>query len=275
MADQTISKMKEIKPFLKWAGGKRWLASKFPEFFPDTFNKYLEPFLGSGSIYFHLKPEIAILSDLNSELIETYSAIKNDWQKVFDHLVIHQRNHCKDYYYEVRGKNYESEFTRAAKLIYLNRTCWNGLYRVNLKGEFNVPIGTKNKVINAEESFFEIANLLQNAELINEDFESIVDRAITGDFLFVDPPYTVKHNYNGFVKYNENLFAWDDQIRLRDALIRAASRNVKILLTNACHESVIQLYEDFFQINIVERASVISGSNVGRGSYEEIIVQNL
>lgn len=264
-----------VKPFLKWAGGKRWLASKFPEFFPASFNNYLEPFLGSGAIYFYLKPHTAILSDLNAELIETYAAIKSDWQRVFSHLVVHQRNHSKEYYYQIRARNCRSEFTRAAKLIYLNRTCWNGLYRVNLKGEFNVPIGTKDKIIDVEESFFEIAKLLQNAQLITNDFENIIDKAMLGDFLFVDPPYTVKHNYNGFVKYNENLFAWDDQIRLRDALIRAANRNVKILLTNACHKSVIELYEDFFEIRIVERASIISGSNIGRGSYEEIIVQNL
>ncbi|MBR7791169.1 Dam family site-specific DNA-(adenine-N6)-methyltransferase [Undibacterium sp. FT147W] len=200
---------------------------------------------------------------------------KNDWQRVFDHLVLHQRNHSKDYYYEVRQKNCNSEFTRAAKLIYLNRTCWNGLYRINLKGKFNVPIGTKTKVIHAEESFFEISKLLQNAELNNDDFENTIDRTVAGDFLFIDPPHTVKHNYNGFVKYNENLFAWDDQIRLRDALIRAANRKVKILLTNACHESVIQLYEDIFRISVVKRASVIAGSNIGRGNYEEIIVQNL
>jgi DNA adenine methylase len=272
--ESSVSHLNAIKPFLKWAGGKRWLAAKFPEFFPSEFNNYFEPFLGSGAIFFHLQPKNAVLADLNFELIEAYSAIKNDWQRVFDHLIVHQHKHSVEYFYAVRKQNLRNEFTRAARLIYLNRTCWNGLYRVNLKGEFNVPIGTKTKVISEDENFLEIANLLGKAELIHNDFETVINRAKAGDFLFVDPPYTVKHNYNGFIKYNENLFAWEDQIRLRDAVLRASNRNVKILMTNACHESVKNLYQDNFDVHVVERKSAISGSNIGRGNYEEIIVQN-
>jgi DNA adenine methylase len=264
----------EAKPFLKWAGGKRWLVSKHPELFNFSFKTYFEPFLGSGAVFFHLKPENAVLSDLNSELINTYSAIKSDWEKVYDHLVFHQKNHSREYYYKVREQKLRSDATKAARLIYLNRTCWNGLYRVNKSGEFNVPIGTKTRVVSEDDCFQEVAQLLRKTELLSVDFEKIIDRSKKEDFLFVDPPYTIKHNYNGFIKYNENLFSWDDQIRLRDALLRASKRGVRFLVTNACHESVKSLYESDFVTLVTERSSVISGASTGRGTYEELLISS-
>lgn len=268
----SFAKKIEIRPFLKWAGGKRWLIAKHDELFQSDFKKYYEPFLGSGAIFFHLQPGEAVLADVNGELIDTYLAIKNDWERVYGHLVVHHKNHSKDYYYKIRQQKTRNDYTKAARLIYLNRTCWNGLYRVNLKGIFNVPIGTKNNVISIEDSYADIACLLKNTSLLHCDFERVIDRAEADDFLFVDPPYTVKHNYNGFVKYNENLFAWDDQIRLRDALVRASLRGVKFLMTNACHTSVKELYEEHFEMITAERSSVISGSRNGRGRYEELLI---
>jgi DNA adenine methylase len=264
----------EIKPFLKWAGGKRWLIPKHKNLLPSNFKRYFEPFLGSGAIFFHLQPEEAVLADINSELIDTYSALKNDWQRVHRHLVIHHRNHSTEYYYQMRGQTTRNDYTKAARLIYLNRTCWNGLYRVNLNGQFNVPVGSKNKVVSEEDCYENIAKLLEGTSLLNSDFEAVIDQADEGDFLFVDPPYTVKHNFNGFVKYNENLFAWDDQIRLRDALIRASLRGAKFLMTNACHRSVKELYRDYYEMFSVHRPSVISGNNSGRGSYEELLIHH-
>lgn len=264
----------EIKPFLKWAGGKRWLVNKHNNLLQTEFKTYFEPFLGSGAIFFHLQPSSSVLSDLNDELINAYSAIKDNWHQVMGHLIIHQRNHCEEYYYKLRQMKPRNDYTRAARLIYLNRTCWNGLYRVNLKGEFNVPIGTKSRVISEDDCYENISSLLSGTELLKSDFERVIDRAKAGDFLFVDPPYTVRHNYNGFIKYNEHLFAWEDQIRLRDALVRASNRGAKFLMTNACHESVRSLYEDSFQMLIAERSSVISGTNIGRGNYEELLIHN-
>jgi DNA adenine methylase len=262
----------EIKPFLKWAGGKRWLVSKHPELFPTNFKTYFEPFLGSGAIFFHLQPEKSILADLNEDLIRAYSAIKDDWERVRRYLVEHHRKHSHEYYYKVRQQKLRSEYSKAARLIYLNRTCWNGLYRVNLKGEFNVPVGTKTRVVCKDDCYKEIAQLLQNTELLNSDFETVIEGAQEGDFLFVDPPYTVLHNYNGFIKYNERLFAWEDQIRLRDTLVNASKRGVKFLMTNAYHDSVKALYKHDFAMRVTERNSVISGTNVGRGTYEELLI---
>lgn len=262
----------EIKPFLKWAGGKRWLTAKYSHMFPNEFGTYYEPFLGSGAIFFHLQPKNSVLADLNGELIETYGAIKDDWEQVFKHLMVHHKNHSSEYYYRIRKQKTLNPYTSAAKLIYLNKTCWNGLYRVNLKGEFNVPIGTKTRVVDEDDSYAEIAKLLVNAELLNVDFEKVIDQSKEGDFLFVDPPYTVRHNYNGFVKYNERLFAWEDQVRLKEALLRADARGVKFLMTNACHDSLKTLYADAFEMAVVERSSVISGTNAGRGSYEELLI---
>ncbi len=134
---------KSAIPFLKWAGGKRWLTKTNLNLFPISYNRYIEPFLGSGAVFFNLHPKESVVSDINADLINTYLAIRTDWEKVCDKLKKHEKRHSQEYYYEMRGSNPYSISGRAAKFIYLNRTCWNGLYRVNLKGIFNVPIGTK------------------------------------------------------------------------------------------------------------------------------------
>ncbi|WP_445356328.1 DNA adenine methylase [Microbulbifer sp. EKSA008] len=261
-----------IKPFLKWAGGKRWFVHKHSSLIPQEFNRYIEPFLGSGAVYFHVEPERAILGDLNQDLVDTYIALRENWSLVLRYLRRHHNFHCKEYYYQVRSEKPRSIYTRAARFIYLNRTCWNGLYRVNLKGEFNVPIGTKSSVIFPDDQFEEVSLMLQGAELFHTDFEALVDEAGRGDLLFVDPPYTVKHNLNGFVKYNEKLFSWCDQERLLMALERARRRGAQVLATNAYHESVRNLYQDNFQLIEANRTSTISGDVSKRDSFEELII---
>lgn len=263
-----------IVPFLKWAGGKRWLVSNSPNIFPKKFDRYIEPFLGSGAVFFHLKPNDAILSDSNQELVETYKAVQNNWKLVVRVLRKHQRNHCKSHYYRVRDQKPRTNWARAAQFIYLNRTCWNGLYRVNTSGKFNVPIGTKENVMLDTDDFEEIARLLRSASIVCSDFEAIVDEARRGDFLFVDPPYTVKHNHNGFLKYNENIFSWDDQKRLSSALKRANRRGVQFLMTNANHESVRELYEGNFELSSLSRASVLAGNASFRSRVSELVVHN-
>jgi len=263
----------ELVPFLKWAGGKRWLVQRHGDLFPKEYSRYIEPFLGGAAVFFHLRPENALLSDVNIELISTYQAIKSDWQSVIRALRVHQTRHSKKYYYEVRGTKPRALATRAARFLYLNRTCWNGLYRVNLLGKFNVPIGTKTKVLLDSDDFQEVAARLDGVSLESADFESSIDKAVAGDFVFVDPPYTVKHNNNGFLKYNDTIFLWKDQIRLRDALVRADSRGAKFLVTNANHKSVANLYADY-ERHALARASVISGPQHGRGSTEELIIRN-
>ena len=263
-----------VVPFLKWAGGKRWLVANHPELFPENFDTYMEPFLGSGAVYFHLQPDAAVLGDMNADLIGTYGAIKEDWQPVYKTLRSYHSQHDKDFYYEIRGKSFRSRAKKAAQFIYLNRTCWNGLYRVNLNGNFNVPIGTKKNVVLDSDDFEGVSDVLQGAELHATDFQTIIDAAQKDDFVFVDPPYTVKHNLNGFVKYNEHIFSWEDQIRLRDCIDNAVVRGAKVLLTNADHPSIRELYEDIGEMNSLDRLSVISGKANARGRYSELIVKS-
>jgi len=262
----------QCAPFLKWAGGKRWLIAKHAMIFPDTFNRYIEPFLGSGAVFFKLQPKEAILSDINKELMDTYRAIKEDWKKVFKKLQRHHKLFNKDYYYQIRRSSPQNIYDKAARLIFLNRTCWNGLYRVNLKGEFNVPIGTKTAVVREEDDFEKICETLKNATLMDGDFEAIIDQTKKDDLIFVDPPYTVLHDDNGFIKYNEQLFSWADQVRLKNCLKRAKERGSKIIIANASHISIKELYESAFSITEIQRHSIIAASAEKRKSCKELVI---
>lgn len=260
-------------PFLKWAGGKRWLAPKINDIVRSISGKYIEPFLGSGAIFFALRPTSALLSDANEDLINAYIAIRDDPQKVFELLKVHQRKHSIDYFYQIRLYKPRGKYHKAARFIYLNRTCWNGLYRVNLEGTFNVPIGTKSNVLMTSDDWPAVSKLLNSVEIKSQDFEAAIDTAQKGDLVFADPPYTVKHNLNGFIKYNNALFSWEDQIRLRDALIRAKRRGARIIATNACHQSVQDLYKNGFVTEPLSRASVLAGSALHRGRYDELFIR--
>ena len=258
-------------PFLKWAGGKRWLLPLSRAMKDLEISTYYEPFLGSGAMFFGAIPQRAVLSDTNAELIGTYKAIAADWKTVEKLLAEHDRQHCKEHYYAVRSSSPSSSAERAARFIYLNRVCWNGLYRVNRQGVFNVPLGSKTSAVLDSDNFAATARLLQGAKLLVTDFEAPIDLAGPGDLIFADPPYTVRHQHNGFVKYNEQLFSWADQIRLHAALIRAKDRGAVVLCTNADHESVRELYSDGFRILGMNRFSSISGKGGTRGKYAEIM----
>lgn len=259
-------------PFLKWAGGKRWLAPRLVEIIGAPTGRYIEPFLGGGAVFFALQPGRSLLGDRNAELVDAYRAIQTDWEGILDRLRGHQMTHSKKHYYSTRSAIPDDFLDRAARFIYLNRTCWNGLYRVNLSGVFNVPIGTKDSVLLNSDDFEDIALRLRSAEIRSGDFESLVDEAGRGDVVFADPPYTVRHKFNGFIKYNENLFSWRDQVRLRDSLVRAIGRGAKVVVTNADHESIRSLYENGFSQVAVERYSPISGKSSSRGTYPELII---
>ena len=259
-------------PFLKWAGGKRWLANHIVELVKPLKGKYIEPFLGSGAVFFALRPTQAILSDTNFYLINTYEAIKLDPERVSRLLQKHQLLHSKDYFYRMRSYKPRCQFRMAAQFIYLNRTCWNGLYRVNLNGKFNVPIGTKSTVTMSTDDWSTISKLLSPVSLVCGDFESVIEKAGAGDLVFADPPYTVKHNFNGFIKYNDALFSWDDQVRLRDALLRARKRGSNAIITNAHHQCIRDLYQDHFVLEPIARASVLASSATHRGRYEELLI---
>lgn len=261
-------------PFLKWAGGKRWLTriSSIVERIPLDA-RYVEPFLGSAAMFFHTRPSKALLNDFNPDLIETYRAIKTNWKDVAKALRRHQRLHLEidNYYYDVRASSPKTPELRAARFIYLNRTCFNGLYRVNQKGEFNVPRGTKSTVVLDTDDFEAVSRTLMNTELIHGDFSTVIKRSGSGDFIFADPPYTVKHNHNGFIKYNEKLFSWEDQVRLHDELSLAADRGAAIMITNADHPSIHELYRRF-DIIVAERPSVMASSSDKRKKTTEAII---
>lgn len=258
-------------PFLKWAGGKRWLTHRVQALTLAQGRTYFEPFLGSAAMFFHWNPPQAVLSDANAALIETYCAIKDSADDVGRKLEEHAQKHSPEHYYATRSAVFENIVERAAQFIYLNRTCWNGLYRVNKLGVFNVPIGTKQNVLLATDNFQLIAQRLSGATLSHADFEAQIDKSIEGDFIFADPPYTVRHKHNGFVKYNEQLFSWDDQVRLRDAIARAKSRGVQTLVSNADHDSIRELYSGF-KLDEVSRFSAIAGAGAKRGSFDELLI---
>jgi DNA adenine methylase len=265
----------KVSPFLRWVGGKRWFVKKYSDFLPKNYNRYIEPFLGSGSVYFYLQPKESILGDINEELIITYIAIRDNWRIVQEKLMHHKNKHDNDenYYYKIRKSKPVNPFDRAARFIYLNRTCFNGIYRVNQKGEFNVPKGTRDSVIFETDDFESVSKVLSNAKIYAIDFETLIDQSGPDDLVFADPPYTVRHNQNGFIKYNEKLFSWNDQIRLANALDRAAKRGSKIISTNANHESIRNLYlEKGFRIKTISRYSSVCANPSKRNRFEEVVI---
>ncbi|MDT3556281.1 Dam family site-specific DNA-(adenine-N6)-methyltransferase [Stenotrophomonas maltophilia group sp. msm1] len=261
-----------VVPPLKWAGGKRWFVARHMDMVPAVFNNYIEPFVGSGAMFFALQPPTAVLSDANADLINLYECIRDFPGELESLLRYYHARHCAEFYYEVRKQRPRVPLRRAARMLYLNRTCWNGLYRVNKRGEFNVPIGTKASVVLESDDFARLSKILGRARLVAGDFEATVDSAMEGDFVFVDPPYTVAHNNNGFVKYNEDLFGWADQQRLRACVGRAAERGAKVLITNAAHASIYELYDGFEQV-CVSRAGVIAGASRARGQFNEVLIK--
>jgi DNA adenine methylase len=263
----------DLKPFIKWAGGKRWLLNHHDFGLPEFSGRYIEPFLGGGAIFFHLAPQDAILSDVNERLIATYRSIRDEWRLVQSSLAEFQERHSKEFYYEERCREHSSSHLRAAQFLYLNRTCFNGLYRENLKGQFNVPLGTKTQVMLLNDDFEMASEMLSRADLRVGDFETVVAEATEGDLVFLDPPYTTAHNCNGFVKYNQKIFTWDDQKRLMEAIRSAKQRGAHVVLTNADHESIRKLYFDLAIPTVVSRSSVISGSvDCRRGTTEALFV---
>jgi DNA adenine methylase len=261
-----------VTPFLKWAGGKRWLWRRHGDVFPRDFNRYIEPFLGGGAIFLNLQPKEALLSDSNGDLVNTYVQVRDCWRAVYNRLVRHQRSHCQSHYYDVRASVPHDPIDRAARFLYLNRTCWNGLYRVNRKGVFNVPMGTKSAVLLESDSFPLISKILCRAKVEAMDFAESLSRAKRRDLVFVDPPYTVNHNHNGFLKYNEKIFSWNDQIGLADSVEAAARRGAKIIVSQADHQSIRDLYCGIGKIRVIDRASVLAADASRRRKTTELLI---
>lgn len=256
-------------PFLRWAGSKRAHVAQLSDLLPTSFNRYFEPFLGSGSLYFHLEPQDATLGDRLSPLIITYRAVRDSPNAVFDQIARWRVD--RETYYNVRELVPTNSVVAAARFIYLNKTAWNGLYRVNRQGRFNVPYGLpKSDNIVPRPTLIAASETMRSATFICDDFETTLARVAPGDLVFVDPPYVTSHNDNGFVEYNEKLFRWEDQVRLAELCRSLADQGVHVLATNAAHESVRALYKDF-HVTEFSRHSTLAGKAENRKLVREVI----
>ena len=260
---------RKVRPFLRWAGGKQWISHRLSKVIPSYAGTYFEPFLGGGALYFATLPEKAVLSDTNQRLIETYQQLRDTPQRVIE--VLTEWSNDKQTYYRLRRKDFVNASARAAQFIYLNRTCWNGLYRVNKQGKYNVPYGHHSRAVFDPQHLMDVSKILKNAEMCRADFEQILNRAQKGDFVYLDPPYTSIHGSNGFRQYNESLFSWHDQQRLGRTALRLAERGCTVLVSNADHESVIELYPGF-SYGKVARHSVLAASSEHRRVTSELLI---
>jgi DNA adenine methylase len=248
-----------LPPFIKWLGGKRWLMPIIEnEIGKVKPNRFFEPFLGGGAFYFHFRFQSALLSDINPELINAYIQVRDkpkNLEKAIKALRIDRET-----YFRVRNTNPADPLDRAVRFLYLNRTAFRGIYRVNQKGQFNVPYGNYEngtKTLLEDGTLTKASEALQGVDILCADFEMILDQSTNGDLVYCDPIYTVVHNNNGFRQYNEKCFAWADQERLSRACKRAADRGASIIISNACHDAMTKLYKGFKCVT-VERKSPLS-----------------
>jgi DNA adenine methylase len=261
------------RPFLKWAGGKGQLISQYIPHFPAGFSTYHEPFLGGGAIFFHLLPPRSHLMDINPELVNVFVCIRDHVDAIIVKLAEHRDQHCEDYYYQVRAQVPSHFLDRAARLVYLNKTCFNGLYRENSKGFFNVPIGRyKKPPICDPDLLYAASSALQTTRITLQSFETILEYATSRhDFVYFDPPYYPISATSKFTAYNRYAFTEADQIRLRDVFVTLRDRGVKIMLSNSDCPFIRDLYQDF-TIHTIHASRSINSNAEKRGKITEVLV---
>jgi len=260
-------------PFLKWAGGKQWLLPKLRQSIGPIRGRYFEPFLGGGTVFFALQPQSAVLSDANADLIATYEAVQKDATRVAQ--LLGAFTFSPSCFYRVRAQRPRALAQRAARLIFLNRTCWNGLYRVNARGQFNVPIGTFSTLpdIVGLSRLLKAQRALTTATLSIGDFADTTATAQQGDTVYFDPPYACATR-QGFVRYNSVHFSWADQVRLAIHCRALATRGVRVIISNANDPAIRRLYAGFL-IERVARRSLVAASSEHRRSVTELLITNL
>jgi len=262
------------KPFLRWAGGKKWLIKHLNKILPkNDFKSYHEPFLGGAAIFISLNPKKAYLSDLNRELIDTYRTLKNRPEEIITELANFDNSQTS--YYKIRCEQPESDIRQAARFIYLNQTSYNGIYRVNLKGQYNVPFGFRKKDFLEPDVLRAVSKSLRNADIIHGDFDLIKPNIQKRDLIFLDPPYTVSHNSNGFIKYNQKIFSLEDQYRLSTLIDHIKSKDAYYILTNAAHHKILDIFEKGDKRLELTRANLIGGINAHRGKTSEYLFTNI
>ncbi|MDM9583546.1 DNA adenine methylase [Nostoc sp. GT001] len=277
-----VSVNKLVKPFLKWAGGKRQIVPLIENNLPKNYNyqTYYEPFLGGGALLFTLQPKKAVINDSNPELINCYKVVKDSVDELIDNLKLHKNN--EEYYYAIRDWDREESFRdrtpveRASRIIFLNKTCYNGLFRVNSQGQFNVPFGKyKNPnildlaVLKAVSKYFNDNQI----KILNLDFQDVLKDAKRSDFVYLDPPYDPVSDTASFTGYDVNGFNKDEQIRLKETFDNLDRRGCKVLLSNAYTNFIRDLYKDYTHIKISAIRAINSNAKK-RGKVDEILVKN-
>jgi DNA adenine methylase len=272
------------KPFVKWVGGKRQLLAQFrlmnlypPEKFDIKNGKYFEPFVGGGAVFFDLLPETAYLSDLNNELVITYNVIKSDVENLIKSLKKHKLD--KEYFLKIRTQNPEklSDLNTASRFIYLNRTCFNGMYRVNSKGGFNVPFGKyTNPLICDENNLRKASKALKNVEIKKQDYKEVLKKAKKGDFIYFDPPYYPVSKTASFTSYTSEAFLDKEQIELRDTFVELHKRGCFVMLSNSDTPFINKIYSEpqGLRITKVQAGRVINSDASKRGKITEVLVTN-
>lgn len=274
-----------VKPFLKWAGGKRQLLPEIEKYLPTDFNDYYEPFVGGGAVFLAIQNKKTTINDFNASLINTYKVVRDDVEALIQLLKIHEEHNSSDYYYELRSWdrsdliNEKSNVELAARFIYLNKTGFNGLYRVNKKNQINVPYGKyKHPAIVNAEVLRAVSQYLEssNTEIMNGDFAAAVATAKKGDFVYFDPPYApVVDDKSSFVSYTLNGFNDDDQRRLYATFKALDERGVYVMLSNSSVEFIHDLYADYQETTQIVHANRAINSNAkGRGKVDEVLVMN-
>jgi len=265
------------KPFVKWVGGKRSVLHELHEHLPDTWNRYYEPFIGGGALFFDLtkgqKISEATLLDNNLELVITYQVIKKEPHKLTELLRVHKDNHSEEYYYDIRAKEGQTPLETAARFLYLNKTCFNGLYRVNKSGKFNSPIGNyKNPNIVQEENILAVHEALKDTDIEYGDFQDIDPQK--GDFVYFDPPYHPVGEQS-FTSYTKDDFNESDQIRLRDFVMSLHKKGVKCMISNSKTTFIDEIYKSkIFNKHIIQAPRYVNCKSDGRGGVEEFLITN-
>jgi DNA adenine methylase len=270
------------KPFLKWVGGKRQLLDQFEDIFPDDFNVYHEPMVGGGAVFFHLAPELAVINDTNEDLMRAYEVVRDNVDELIELLKNFKENHGKDFYYKTRDEfnelkkqpNGDNKIEITARLIYLNRTCFNGLYRVNKKGGFNVPIGSyKNPTICDEDTLRAVSRVLEDVQILCGDFESTAQLVEPEDFVYFDPPYDPVSETANFTAYTNGGFGKEGQKRLAQTFRKLDKKDAKVALSNSDTDFIKNLYQGF-NVHILKARRHINSNADGRGKINEVLITN-
>lgn len=269
----------ELRPILKWVGGKRQLLDEILPIIKD-YSTYVEPFVGAGAVLFALKPKNAVINDYNKELINVYQVIKNEPDELIRNLTLHKERNSKDYFYEIRAQDRCDDYRglsaveKAARTIYLNRTCFNGVYRVNSKGQFNVPYGKyKNPKIVDEEEIKKISEYLNNSniEIYCGDYRKVLENIEEGMFVYMDPPYMPVSKTSSFTKYTTSGFSYDDQIELCNECKKMKEKGIKFLQSNSDCKEIRELYKDF-NIKEVKAKRNVNSDASKRGMVNEVLI---